>query len=127
MIEHIFATPEEIEKGTNMGLLYVTTLKDADGSLRIANGLKDNQAIRLAKVELSHPYEITGETTYGGCKFRLVYATTIDGIRFLLHDERSYISDGENLNVIRNARQFGSNNARRSGSTFTNELCWGRL
>jgi hypothetical protein len=105
MVEYEFATPEDILTfGTRRGLLCVTTLKNADGSIRRVIGLEDNQIIYLAKVEMSHPCKKTDESTF----FRLVHATTTDGIKFVLREETSYFPGDVNPNVIENARKYGS-------------------
>ena len=62
------------------------------------DGVEPNATIHLANVELFDKYEL-GEHTYGRHKYKIIYATTTDGKRFLLHDDSKH---------IHNARQYGS-------------------
>lgn len=78
--------------------LMVTTKKE--GAKSFPHQFKDNQLIRIVKVLLSDPYQ-PGEIPYGQCKYKVVRATTDQGIEFLLWDDEK---------EIRNARQYGSGN-----------------
>ena len=85
-----------------LGFLMVTTSMPPSKSTNYmgerAGPFEDNKLITVVSLELFDPYS-EGEASYGRCRWKKVFATTDEGVRFLLHDDNER---------IHNARQYGS-------------------
>ena len=76
----------------------VTTKASDERAELFPRQFTNNQLIQVAEVDLHDKYE-ADEKSRGRCRYKKVYATTTDGVRFLLWDDVKRVS---------NARQYGS-------------------
>lgn len=75
-------------------LLIATT----DTSSPSPGPFKDGEMIRIVTATLSNPYQ-SGEKSVGRCRWKMVHATTNEGVEFVLDDDEA---------GIHNARHCGS-------------------